>query len=99
MNKAQLIRDYASQYPHAPVKVVAHGLAEVGVEVTPQYVSKVISKERRRAENVRLASEAMWGDYQAVITLLNRFGERKTHQLVRNIAASMRQHKLLKERS
>jgi hypothetical protein len=45
-SKAQAVRDYIAEHPKSKVKNVAKALSRQGVELTPRYVSNVISRAK-----------------------------------------------------
>ena len=47
-NKSQAIRQYKTDSPDAKPKEIADVLAKKGFDVTPQYVSTILSNERRK---------------------------------------------------
>ena len=48
-NKSLAIRQYKSDHPAAKPKEIARELTKQGYQVTPQYVSTILSNERRKA--------------------------------------------------
>ncbi len=47
-NKSEWIRDYMEDNPDAKPKEVAQAATEAGLEVSPQYVSTIMSNHRRK---------------------------------------------------
>ncbi len=47
-NKSEAIRKYKTEYPEAKPREIAAVLAKRGHKVSPQYVSTILSNERRK---------------------------------------------------
>ena len=56
LSKASAIRDYKSTNPNAKPKEIAESLAKEGYEMTPQYVSMILSNDRRKSGSTKSRS-------------------------------------------
>jgi hypothetical protein len=51
-NKSEAIRNYKNENPDAGPKAIAAALADDGIEVTPAFVSTVLSNDKRKSGRI-----------------------------------------------
>ena len=51
-NKSEAIRNYKSENPEAGPKAIAAALADDGIDVTPAFVSTVLSNDKRKSGRI-----------------------------------------------
>jgi hypothetical protein len=82
--KSAAIRDYRSKNPNAKPKEIAENLNKTGMNITPQYVSTILSNDRRGRRPVgrprKVAAEGAFDHLLAVKKLVTEVGSVKAAQ-------------------
>ena len=77
-SKSTAIRDYRNNHPEAKPKEIAETLNQGGYKITPQYVSTILSNDRKKAPTGRRGRAASVGSsldhLLAVKKLVNEVG-------------------------
>jgi predicted transcriptional regulator len=79
LSKSAAIRTYTSSHPDAKPKEIAENLNQSGYKITPQYVSTILSNDRKKGPSVRrrraiVVGSASIDQLLAVKKLVNEVG-------------------------